>query len=325
MKRALFWEKRKNYVKCNLCPHNCSITEGKRGICNTRENRKGILYSMNYGRVVAMSIDPIEKKPLYHFYPGSKIFSYSCWGCNFSCDFCQNWEISQKETDAPIVSPNDMAKAAEGTLGVAHTYTEPTVFYEYALEISKIVHKKGLKNVFVSNGFINKEPMKRLAPHIDAANIDMKSFDPEFYRKVCSGSLEPVMKTIELMKRRKIWVEITNLLIPGMNDDLLTIKKMCEWIAGIDPGIPLHFSAFHPDYKMLDATPTPLKILEKAKEVGKRAGLKYIYLGNVHYDQNTYCYKCNFPLVERDYMFVKKINMSKAICPKCGSDQEFVF
>ncbi len=324
MKRAVFWKKEKNGLRCNLCPHNCFIKQEKRGICKTRENKDGVLFSLNYGKVVALHVDPIEKKPLYHFFPGSQILSYSCWGCNFKCKFCQNWEISQREIKVPFVPPKEIVKRSKNTLGVAHTYTEPTIYYEFAFDVAKLVKKSGGKNVFVTNGYIEQKPLKKILPFIDAINIDLKSFDDSFYKKICAGSLEPVLSSIKTMVGR-VWVEITNLIIPGFNDDLGRIKEMCEWIADLDNKIPLHFSAFYPSYRMLDVPQTSLNILKKAKEIGKKAGLKYVYLGNVIEDNNTYCPNCGFPVVERDYMGVKKINMKEGLCPKCGLKQDFVF
>lgn len=323
-KKALFWEKKDSYIKCNLCPHNCYIGLGKRGLCKTRTNEDNKLYAINYGKVVALSIDSIEKKPLYHFYPGSSVLSYSCWGCNLLCKFCQNWEISQRQIDVPFFPMEKIVEEGENTLGIAHTYTEPTVYYEYALDVAKKAHEKALKNVFVTNGFIKKKPLKKILPYIDAANIDLKSFDNDFYKNVCFGKLEPVLETIEIMNK-KIWIEITNLLIPGLNDKKGVIKEMCEWVANLDDSIPLHFSAFHPSYKMKDKKSTPMKTLKMAKKIAEDAGLKYVYLGNTLADQNTYCYSCGELLVERGPMSVKRININDNYCPKCGEEQYFVF
>ncbi|RLG17720.1 AmmeMemoRadiSam system radical SAM enzyme [Nanoarchaeota archaeon] len=328
---ALFYRKLNGKVKCTLCPRGCVIAEGKRGFCRVRENREGKLFSLVYGRPVSIAIDPIEKKPLFHFYPGTDFLSYSTVGCNFACKFCQNWEISQaspEDFNVPYVSPERMVELARGTRGIAHTYTEPTVFYEYAYDISKLAHEVGLVNVFVTNGFTNPRPLRKISKFLDGANIDLKAFDEDFYLKVVSAPLKPVLKSIKLYKKLGIWVELTNLIIPGLNDDPDMIREMVKWIKkNVGSETPLHFSRFYPHYKMGDKPITPVETLERAREIAKEEGLKYVYLGNVpHEGENTYCWKCGELLVERRGFYVlRNVLTHEKRCPKCGAKQYFVF
>ena len=285
MKEALYYEKKNGRVQCYLCPFECVVDEGKLGNCGVRKNQDGKLYSMVYGKPVSVAVDPIEKKPLYHFLPGTRIFSIGTAGCNLHCQWCQNWEISQAkagELPEQELQPEAAVEAAigAGCPSIAFTYNEPMIFYEYALDIAKISRKKGLKTVIVSNGFVNKEPLEEFCKYLDAANIDLKSFDDKFYRKYTGAWLEPVLESLKILKKKKVHLEITNLIIPGLNDDMKKIEEMCRWIKEELGEVPLHFSAFFPNYKMQDIAPTSRKVLEDAKKIGEKY-LKDVHLGNV--------------------------------------------
>ncbi|MBU1704535.1 MAG: AmmeMemoRadiSam system radical SAM enzyme [Nanoarchaeota archaeon] len=306
MKEALYWEvKEKDVVQCLLCPKLCVIKEGGKGQCHVRQNIKGKLYSMVYGKPCAIAVDPIEKKPLYHFLPGSTAFSVGTIGCNLHCRFCQNWETSQaypEDFEFKDVSPDEIVKQAKksGCESIAYTYNDPVVFYEYALDIAK--KAKGLRNIIVCNGFINQEPLKEWCKHIDAANIDLKAFDDKFYRENTTAWLNPILESLKTIKKMGVWLEITNLIIPGLNDDMKKIKKMCAWIfENLGSDVPLHFTAFYPCYQMMDRPRTPAVTLMEAMKVALRAGLNYVYVGNVDPGEgsNTYCPKSKKLAVSR--------------------------
>ena len=323
-KRALFWKKLSgNRVRCELCPFFCVIGDGKRGNCNVRENRNGVLYTLVYGKVVAYHVDPIEKKPLYHFAPGTKTFSIATVGCNLHCQHCQNWEISQaKMVFGRDMSPEEVVTNTIEleTSGISYTYTEPTIFYEFAFDTMKLARKHSLYNVFVTNGFINEKPLKKLKGLLDAANVDIKAFSDRFYREVCKApSYEHATKTVELMHDLGMHVEVTYLIIPNRNDSMEEIKSMVKWLVELDPDIPLHFSRYHPDF-MLNEPPTPLETLVKARELAKKEGVRYVYLGNVAERDalNTYCWKCGVLLIQRGYMHLEKIMVKDGKCPNCG-------
>lgn len=326
MKEALFWEKEDKKVHCLLCPKNCKITEGKRGFCKVRKNVDGILYSLVYGKPCSIAVDPIEKKPLFHFIPSSLVYSVGTAGCNLSCKFCQNYQISQSNPeDIPCkdMSPEDIVNDAiqQNCKAIAYTYNEPTIFFEYALDIAKLARKKGLKNIMVTNGYINEKPLKQLYKYIDAVNVDLKAFTERFYKDMTLAGLKPVLKTLKLLNKMNVWIEITNLIIPTLNDNEKEIKNMCEWIVkNLGKDVPLHFSAFYPCYKLLDIKPTPIKTLEKAHKIAKEAGLNYVYVGNVESDlQNTFCDKCNNIVIERTRSFdVNKINIKEGKCTFCS-------
>jgi pyruvate formate lyase activating enzyme len=320
-------------VRCTVCPHNCTIHEGKAGICRTRLNKKGVLYSLAYGKPCSVSVDPVEKKPLFHFFPGSSIFSIATAGCNFRCLNCQNWTISQSSpsgTSHYSLTPEDIAEAAlrQGTDSIAFTYTEPAVFYEYMLEIAKASKEKGMRCVLVSNGYINERPLENLCRFLDGANIDIKCFDDEIYKKLAGGTLQPVLDTLQALKKSGVWLEITNLVIPGWTDDPAIIARMCEWL--VSKGFattPLHFSRFYPNYKLQQIPSTPPASLIKAEEIARKAGMKYIYIGNLHLQgkENTFCPKCGKVLVERDGFYVrsnkiKSASSGKGICGYCGEE-----
>jgi pyruvate formate lyase activating enzyme len=328
LKEAMLYKKMEgDKVSCFLCSHRCRIPNGKFGICSVRENRGGVLFTHAYGELIAQHIDPIEKKPLYHFLPGSRSFSIASIGCNFQCGFCQNWQISQtKEAKAlglssEEVRPEDLVNQAKrtGSKSISYTYTEPTIFFEYAYEISQLAKQEGLLNVFVTNGYMTKEMVQVIHPYLDAANIDLKSFEDSFYRKTCKGKLAPVLKNIELMKKLNIWIEVTTLVVPGQNDSDEELRKIANFLAELDVSIPWHISRFYPQYKMDDSENTPVETLTRAYDIGKNAGLRYVYLGNVDEGNNTYCYECGKLLIERFGYSIKTYRVKEGRCPDCNS------
>ncbi len=334
LKEALYYEKLDNkLVQCHLCPRNCPIPAGKRGFCQVRENRDGTLYTLSYAKPVAMHIDPIEKKPLFHFLPSTTAFSLATAGCNLQCKFCQNWEISQRrpeEVNYIYLEPKELIDKvkASGSPTVAYTYSEPTIFYEYMLETAKLAKEQGIRNIMHSNGYINEKPLRELAKYLDAANIDLKGFSDEYYQKLCSGTLEPVLKSLKILREEGVHIEITTLILPGFNDDENNIRKMCLWIKeNLGPQTPLHFSRFFPMYKLLALNPTPVQTLEKARNIALECGLKYVYIGNVagHPAENTYCPKCKKIVIERRGYFILQNNIENGRCKFCGEKIEGVW
>jgi pyruvate formate lyase activating enzyme len=329
LKEAMLYEKLdEGRVSCHLCSHHCQIAEGKFGICNVRENRDGRLYTHAYGAVIASHLDPIEKKPLYHFHPGSYSYSIAAIGCNFKCGFCQNWQISQvKEAAALGLVPHELkpesivAQALQtGSKSISYTYTEPTIFFEYAFEISRIAAERGLANIFVTNGFMTKQMIQTARPFLNAANVDLKSFREETYKKICKGRLAPVLENIETMKRSGIWIEVTTLIVPGLNDSENELKEIARFLAGVDVSIPWHISRFHPQYRMADSAVTPMSILSRAYEFGREAGLHYVYVGNVMGEGNhTRCWNCRRLLIEREGFSIRKYDIKDGSCPQCGT------
>ncbi|MBN2880974.1 AmmeMemoRadiSam system radical SAM enzyme [Candidatus Woesearchaeota archaeon] len=318
-----YYTKDENLLKCNLCPHNCTISENKTGICKVRINNKGILKSLNYSNMTAVSLDHVEKKPLYHFYPGDMTLSVGSFGCNLSCKHCQNYDIATTnfaKYDHFEVFPEMLSFLAESkqTKLVSYTYNEPTVFYEFVLESAKNLKEKGFKNILVTNGFINNEPLLELIPFVDAANIDLKSFTDKFYIDVCGAKLNPVLETIKTFVQHKVHVELTYLVIPGLNDSDEEISNACKWIVeNIGDEIPIHFTRFFPYYQMTDRQATPVSTLEKAFHIAKNAGIKYCYIGNVETEfQNTICPSCGKVLIERQNYNIK-INFKEGQC-SCG-------
>ena len=313
-------------IQCELCPHRCRVAKGKRGICRVRENRDGKYYSLVYGNPCAVHIDPIEKKPFSHVLPGTTSFSLATAGCNFQCKFCQNWEISQvspEDVYSYEVPPELMVNRAKeiGARSVAYTYVEPTIFYEYMLDICQLTKKAGLLNVTHSNGFINQAPLKNLCKVLDAANIDLKGFTENFYRELCGGELNPVLESLKTLKQEKVHVEITNLVIPTKNDEMPVIKEMCLWIKKeLGADTPLHFSRFYPLYKLKALPPTPVSTLDKARAVALSAGLEYVYVGNIpgHEGENTFCPKCKKMIIQRTGYMVGEINVKAGKCKYCG-------
>lgn len=327
---ACFYEKSDNYcVRCNLCSHRCVIKDAHRGICGVRENKGGILTSLVYGRLVARNVDPIEKKPFYHFMPASLSYSIATVGCNFSCLFCQNSEISKmpKDRDGRIAgtffSPESVVQDAlhTGCKSIAYTYTEPTVFFEFAIDTAKLAHAANLKNVFVTNGYMTPEALEAISPYLDAANVDLKAFNNRFYKKVCGARLSPVKKNLVLMKKN-LHVEITTLLIPGMNDDPAELSEMAKFIASdIGSETPWHISRFRPMYRLNNVPETPFASLLKAREIGMEAGLKYVYTGNVPGEngENTFCHNCGKLLIERWGFAIRKNLIQNSHCKFCNA------
>jgi pyruvate formate lyase activating enzyme len=325
----MFYEKREdNMVQCNLCSHRCRIAEGKRGICGVRENREGTLYSLVYGRLVSGAVDPIEKKPIFHVLPGSSAYSIATVGCNFRCKNCQNWQISQAprlqgSIAGREVSPAEVVHAATRMEceSIAYTYTEPVIFMEYAYDTAKLALEHDLKNVFVTNGYITEEALRAIAPYLHAANIDLKSFSDAFYRETCGARLEPVLESIKLHKKLGIWVEVTTLIIPGLNDSADNLKAIAAFIADVGVEIPWHVSRFYPAYELIDLPPTPVDTIREASEIGRAAGLRYVYQGNVRgQGENTVCYQCGEVLIERYGYTTLKNRIIDSACPSCGAE-----
>lgn len=325
MKECLYYKKLKeNNVQCQLCPRFCVIKEGLRGNCGVRANKNGILYSLVYGKPVSARADPIEKKPLFHFLPGTKSYSIGTAGCNLHCLYCQNWEISQcrpEEAQSLNLTPEQIVKNArkENCKSIAFTYTEPTVFYEYMLDIAKLAKKEGIKTILVNNGYINEGPLKELCKYISAANIDLKAFTDKFYKDICSGSLKPVLNSLKILKKKKVWLEITNLIISGKNDNMEEIEKMCRWVRKeLGKETPLHFSRAFPMYKLLNIDITPEKTLLNAKNIADKY-LDYVYIGNIKTikGDDSYCPKCKELAIERDGYLILQNNLIKGKC-KCG-------
>jgi len=315
-------------VQCNLCAHRCHIRKGSRGICRVRENRDGKLYSLVYGNLISRNVDPIEKKPLYHFLPGSKAYSIATPGCNFRCSWCQNWQISQmpRIMDMPQtkrVMPQEVLNCAinSGCESIAYTYSEPTIFFEYSLDIAKIAHQSGIKNVYVTNGFMTREMLDVFSPYLDAANVDIKAFKDETYRTLIGGRLEPVLESCRKMKSLGIWLEVTTLIVPGVNDDIDELKALAEFIYNdLGADTPWHLSRFYPQYKMKDRRPTKVSILDRAKELGESIGLNYIYIGNIYRDNDTKCKNCGHTLISRRGYSIVLSGMDKnGLCERCGA------
>lgn len=329
MQEALFYQAESDrQVTCNLCSHRCRIKSGRRGICGVRENRDGTLFSLVYGVLVAENCDPVEKKPLFHFLPGSFSYSISTVGCNFRCLHCQNYNISQfpHDNDGQITgskrSPADVVSAAErnGCRSISYTYVEPTIFYEFARDCSVLAHERGMKNIFVSNGYMTPEVTRDIAPLLDAINIDIKAYTDDFYKKVCKARLQPVLDNVRLMHELGVWVEVTTLIIPGWNDSEQELREIARFIKGIDPGMPWHVSAFRPTYKMTDRPITPVATLKKAREIGIEEGLHYVFEGNVPGlgGENTFCPSCKAEIITRFGFSISSIKMENGKCPHCG-------
>ncbi|MBN2325177.1 MAG: AmmeMemoRadiSam system radical SAM enzyme [Spirochaetes bacterium] len=307
-------------VRCGLCPHRCSLGDGKTGICGVRTNRGGTLYTSIYGELSAVAMDPIEKKPLYHFFPGRSILSVGTVGCSFRCGFCQNYHISQDPGHpTEYKSPEDTVALARGnaSLGIAYTYSEPMVWYEWVIDTCRLARKQSLKNVFVTNGFINPKPLHELLDYADAFNVDLKSFSDEFYKKHVGGRLDPVLETIsEISKKEEIALEVTTLIIPGYNDSTDEMERLTDWLSGLGPDIPYHLSAYYPMYKFT-APPTPVSTLRRLEEIAQKK-LRYVYLGNVSGESNTRCPSCNALLVRRSGYRVQVENYENGRCASCG-------
>jgi pyruvate formate lyase activating enzyme len=327
LKAAMLYESvDEKMVHCMLCNHECRIANSKFGVCGVRQNIKGKLYTYAYGEVVAAHIDPIEKKPLYHFLPGTRSFSIAAAGCNFKCGFCQNWQISQvskrtnPELTGYVLPPEEIVRKAmdDGCRSISYTYTEPTIFFEYAYDTASLAREKGLLNVFVTNGFMTTKALETIQPFLDACNVDLKSFSEPFYKSVCHGALAPVLESIRAMNRLGIWVEVTTLIIPNSNDSPEELTKIARFLAEVDPDIPWHISRFHPDYQFNDHRSTPIETIRMAYQIGKQEGLRYIYMGNVPREaSDTACPKCGEVLIQRAGFSVEENRVKNGRCPAC--------
>jgi len=328
MKEAMLYEKlSEGKVKCNLCNHRCTIKDGNYGICGVRQNVDGALFTLVYDRIISSHIDPIEKKPLFQFYPGSTAYSIATVGCNFTCRHCQNSDISQlpREKKGYIVGekmgPEEIVREAHssGCKSIAYTYTEPTIFFELAYETAQRAHDKGIKNIFVSNGYMTPEALEEISPYLDGINIDLKSFTEKFYKEICGGRLEPVLDNIKLAKRLEIWVEVTTLIIPTLNDSQDELRQIAEFLRDVDSNIPWHISQFYPTYQMINLPRTPVETLHMAREIGIETGLDYVYEGNVpgRGNENTYCHQCGELLIERWGYSIVKNTIKDGHCPSC--------
>ncbi|MCL6635358.1 MAG: AmmeMemoRadiSam system radical SAM enzyme [Peptococcaceae bacterium] len=326
MREAMFYEKKDGArVHCRLCPKLCTIREGHQGFCRVRQNRGGTLYPVNYGRVSSCGMDPIEKKPLYHFYPGHYILSLGTAGCNLRCGFCQNWEIAHGDPRTTEVTPQQVVELARRqggrnrpNVGVAFTYNEPFMWYEFVWDTAPLIHQAGLKNVLVTNGYVNEEPLRRLLPYIDAMNIDVKGFTGEYYKENCAGRLEPVLRTVEIA-HRQCHVELTTLLVTGLNDSRDEIRRLVEWVASLDPQIPLHFSRYFPNFEV-DLPPTPLETLKTAYAIA-REKLSYVYIGNAPQmdGSDTICPRCGATVIARTGYSISAAGLAKGRCARCGT------
>ncbi len=323
---ALFFEKHNDKIRCFLCPHNCIIAEDQFGLCSVRTNKDGTLKTINYGEVTAIANDPIEKKPLYHFKPGKNVLSVGSFGCNFSCDFCQNYSIAQYKANSQYLSPEGLITEClnlEDNIGIAFTYNEPSIWYEYVYEASKRLKERDPRAnvVLVTNGYIETEPLLKLLPYIDAMNIDLKSFEQDYYKKICGGRLEPVLTTIE-NAIGECHVEVTTLLVNGLNDSKEEVEQIASYLGNLDKNIPLHLSRYFTNYKM-DSPPTKLDVMIRSGDIAKKY-LNYVYLGNMsNVDNSTYCPKCASLLIGRNNFFTNNY-IDSNICPECGFDTKML-
>ena len=328
-KEAMFYSKTQNStIKCTLCNQSCNIPNGKTGLCGVRINDSGKLYSLVYGKAAATGLDPIEKKPLFHFHPGSSTYSISTVGCNFRCENCQNYEISQmpqkyERIVGDELFPKEVVSSAKryDCKIIAYTYTEPTIFFEYAYDTARIAKKEGIKNIFVTNGYISKDPLNAIQPYLDAANIDLKSFSDDFYKKNCGARLQPVLDNIKLYKKLGIWIEITTLIIPTLNDSKKELKSIAKFIRDVGEDIPWHISAFSPMYELSNLSRTSLQVLKMARDIGIEEGLRYVYVGNVPTEsgEDTYCFKCGEKLIHRYGYEILSNKIEDSKCPMCKS------
>jgi pyruvate formate lyase activating enzyme len=316
-----------SYVRCGLCPHRCVLAEGERGLCRVRENRGGKLYTLVYGNPCAINIDPIEKKPFFHFLPGTLAFSLATAGCSLRCKYCQNHDISQhppeelKSYDAPPEAISS-ASVQQGAQSIAYTYSEPMVFYEYMLDTARLARRAGLRNTVISAGYVNPEPLRELCRTVDAIKIDLKGNNEDFYRDVCGGTLEPVLAAIRTIHEMGVHLEIVNLVVPSLNDDPSELRALVEWVMDtLGPDVPLHFSRFHPDYQLTNLPPTPVETLEAARQAALDVGLHYVYLGNVpgHEGNHTYCPTCGEMIVQRAGMATMDMNIVGGRCEYCDT------
>lgn len=327
--KAKYYEKLGNgIVRCNLCPRRCVLSPGQIGVCRARKNIDGELYSLVYGKIASAHVDPVEKKPLYHVLPGARTYSIATTGCNLQCRFCQNWQISQVfpwEVRTTDMTPERVVEQAlyHNADAIAYTYGEPTIFYEYMFDIAKLARQKGLKNIVISAGHINPEPLKDLLPYIDAYKIDFKGFSEEFYREMTLGELEPVLKAMKIIKEQDVWLEIVNLVIPQQNDSDEDLKNLITWVKdNLGADVPLHFTRFHPDYKLLNVPPTPIKTLKKARKMALNLGMQYVYTGNLYDPEGstTYCPESGDLAIVRQGFFIKENNLNEY--GQCSSGEQ---
>lgn len=335
MHKAILFEKDEDQkTRCFLCRHGCVIKPGKRGICGVRENQGGELYTLVYDRLAASGVDPIEKKPFFHFLPGSLAFSIATMGCNFACSHCQNSHLSRTPADTGriegrAVTPDEIVASAKksGCASMSYTYSEPTIYAELALDTAKIAKTQGIYNTYVTNGYQSPECLDAFDGLIDAANVDLKAWSKKFYKKVCHAERDGVLDTIRLLHARKVWIEITTLLIPGENDATGDLEALAAFIADVDPSIPWHISRYHPSYRMMNKPVTPVDSLIEACEIGRKAGLRYVYTGNVHGDEreSTFCHACNARLIARHGYMIRENRIKEGKCPDCDAEVASVF
>jgi len=328
---SYLYDRKNRIVECKTCMHHCKLKNNQWGICRVRKNENGKLMVYNYGLISSINIDPIEKKPFHNFMPGTQTLSFGSVSCNFRCKHCQNYEISFADINYPYLrelKPEDVVKLAKesGADGVSWTYNEPVILHEFALDSSRLLKKESDYYItYVTNGYMSREAIDQFDV-LDAANVDVKAFNDEFYRKICNAKLDRVLESVEYMNKRGIFLEITYLVIPGLNDREEEIKEFCEWITSLDSKIPVHFSRFHPDFKMLDREATPVSTLEKAVEIAKEVGVEYVYIGNVwgHKYEKTFCPNCGALIIDRYGFYVRKINLKNGRCPECGYKQNII-
>jgi len=328
--KAMFWEPQpKNATRCTLCPHFCRVKDGHYGICGVRKNDGGTLYTLIYEQAAALNIDPIEKKPLFHFFPGSRSLSIATVGCNFKCAFCQNWDLSQAPKGKnrrfgghPAAPAEVVALAGDHNCRtIAFTYSEPTIFYEYAYDTARLATRNRIYGVFVSNGFITPEALEKIRPYLFGYNVDLKSFNPDYYKRVLSARLEPVLDALKKIKELGFWLEVTTLVVPTKNDSDDELTKIAEFIYGLGPEVPWHVSAFHPDYKMTDLPRTSVATLRRARQIGLDAGLRYVYTGNIPGDdgESTFCYNCGSMVIRRHGFSIIDNRITHGKCPDCNT------
>lgn len=321
-------------VQCYLCNHRCTISPSKKGLCGVRENREGKLYTLVFGRAISLNVDPIEKKPIFHLYPGSTSFSIATVGCNFRCLQCQNHEISQMPADqgridGSMVAPSKVVSLAKEyrCRSISYTYTEPTIYFEYAYETAVLASREGIKNIFVTNGYMTEDALRAIQPYLDAANVDLKSIQEKFYREVCGARLRPVLENLRLMRQLGIWVEITTLVIPTLNDSDKEFEEIAQFVLSLGPEVPWHISAFYPTYKMLTPPRTPASSLHRAREIGMKAGLRYVYCGNIPSEggEDTFCPGCGRSVIERIGFRVVKNDLVSGACSHCHTKLDGVW
>jgi len=328
VKEAMFYEKlSKGRVRCHLCAHRCVMPEGKLGVCQVRQNVDGVLYTLVYGRTISQNVDPVEKKPLYHFYPGSKSYSIATPGCNFRCQWCQNADISQLPRERGVIAgypatPEQIVEDARdsGSRSIAYTYTEPTIFFEYSYDTARLAHEAGIANIYVTNGYMTTDMLETFHPYLDGANVDLKAFRKKTYNRYVGAGLGPVLDSLKAMKRLGVWLEVTTLVIPGLNDDPTELRDIASFIAhDLGMGTPWHLSRFFPTYHMTDHPATPVETLHRAQEIGLEEGLHYVYLGNVTGESNTHCHECDLLLIRRRGYWISENRVRDGRCPNCGA------